>query len=206
MFEMVKRCVGRSGTDAEVSGAWKELAEAEKQLCGLEGCAEVLSRSGGRALLGEFKISIFMGLARKLNSSDHQAITELSEKLINYLAGESVRLDPSTPKIRAEIRRDVMDLFREPIFVEEIPNQYDTTSVYAIRSPWFVITTQIGRFRVGLRKRVIHIEWTDTVVNETAERLFPNDDVTRYDRVIHAWNLEKAREYVQTVMASGGCR
>lgn len=112
-----------------------------------------------------------------------------------------IAADPEQKKRALLERAELTALFPGLIFVEQIPNGY--CSRWCCRHlPWFVVTTAIGRFRVGWRKRVIHLEWTETVATKKAEELFPSDNVTKFDRIIHAWSLDDARRYVARVVES----
>jgi hypothetical protein len=66
-----------------------------------------------------------------------------------------------------------------------------------------VVTTNIGRVKIGWRKRVINIDWSDTVVKKKAEELFPEENVTKggYDNhfYIHAWSYEDAKKYLDRI-------
>lgn len=98
-------------------------------------------------------------------------------------------------------REDLLGLFEQPIYAEEIPNGY--CSQWCCKHlPWFVVTTAIGRFKLGWRKRVISIDWSDTRAVRTADELFPNEKVTKDGRLIHAWSLDDARRYIVTVVDS----
>lgn len=107
-------------------------------------------------------------------------------------------IDPQAQEHAVRERKELLDSFEGRIFAEEIPNGY--CQDYCCRHlPWFVVTTEIGRFKLGRRKRVIHLEWTETLCTCIAEELFPNDDVTKYDKTIHAYSLDNLRRYIKTV-------
>lgn len=91
-------------------------------------------------------------------------------------------------------------LFPEPIYVEVIPNQYSPNDPYYLTSPWLIVTTKRGRFKVGSRKKVLSIDWEDTDVWQSAEELFPYEDVTKVDRMIHAWKIEDAKGYIDIIL------
>ena len=71
------------------------------------------------------------------------------------------------------------------IFVEEIPNGYCNEPCCS-RLPWFIVTTPVGHIKIGWRKRVINIDWTNTLQKKNGHELFPNEDVTKsmeYDEI-----------------------
>lgn len=111
-----------------------------------------------------------------------------------------------TPSVESEANREsepserdrLVGLFRDPIFVEAIPNGYCGPSCFPDR-PWFIVTTRAGRIKIGWRKRVIAIDWSDSTITATAEELFPCENVTKDGRLIHAWGYDKAREYVASL-------
>lgn len=93
-----------------------------------------------------------------------------------------------------EDRKNIIGLFEQPIYVQEIENSYAPGG-----RPWFLITTTIGHFKIGWRSRVLHVEWTLTDCKASAVDLFPDENVTKGNQLIHAWSLEKAREYIARV-------
>lgn len=86
-----------------------------------------------------------------------------------------------------EQRRELIRHFPQPILVEEIPNRYWPKGR---GHPWLQVTTRHGRFIVGWRKRVIHVEWTDTVIKKRAEELFPDAETTMGDFYMHVNDYE----------------
>jgi len=111
---------------------------------------------------------------------------------------EAIRQDPNTPLELAR-NRELVNLFPEPIFVEEIPNGYCSEPCCQHR-PWFVVTTRKGRFKIGWRKRVINIDWTETVGTKMSEELFADEKVTKDTRSIHAWSREDAARYIGKIL------
>lgn len=129
-----------------------------------------------------------------------EAIWQAADILKKAILAEVIKNDPKTHE-RAKAERDgLMAPFPSNIFAEPIPNGY-CNDFCCRHLPWFIVTTEIGKFKIGWRKRVIHLEWTDTVVKETADKLFPNDDVTKSDRTIHAWSYEDAKRYITKIFA-----
>lgn len=131
----------------------------------------------------------------RITSACYEAERLLS-KAIRTVAIES---DPEEVANAASERETLLSCFPEPIFVEPIPNGYCPDWCCSLR-PWFLVTTKVGRFKIGWRKSVMHLEWTEVPNTLLSEKLFPDENVTRFDRVIHAHSLAKAKLYVQRVM------
>lgn len=83
----------------------------------------------------------------------------------------------------------------------EIKNEYYSSS----GEPWWLVRTEFGLIKIGWRKRVINIDWTDTglVIDEESDgdyefhkRPISNDDTTKWESGIHAWGYAKAVEYI----------
>lgn len=128
------------------------------------------------------------------------AAYEAADKVTTEVRAAAIAQDPAALRRAADDKAALLGLFPCRIFVDEIPNGYGQ-SWHNRHLPWFIVTTAIGRFKIGWRKRVIHIEWTETVGTKPAEALFADEDVTKADRVIHAWSLEKAKQYIDTILA-----
>lgn len=98
-------------------------------------------------------------------------------------------------------REQLLACFPDNIFVEAMPNGY--CSRWCCKHlPWFKVTTEAGVFVIGWRKRVIHLEWTGVPNSKLAEELFPNEDVTKGERYIHAWSYDQAEGYIATIIAN----
>lgn len=153
--------------------------------------------SFGSKMMG---VKILISADRQLGQQDARMLDRLGEEIYNEISAESIKLDPEALERVAQERRDLIGLFDEPIFVEEMPNGY--CGAYCCRHrPWFVVTTKVGRIVIGWRKRVIEINWEQSVVKLQAMELFPNEDVTRYLRTVHAWSLTDARRYLMAIMS-----
>jgi len=116
--------------------------------------------------------------------------------------GFTLKFDPKSAVEAAESRAKLLELFDgHSIFVEEIPNGY--CSEWCCKHlPWFVVTTKLGRITIGWRKRVISIEWKDSMIKKTAQELFEKEDVTKWDTGIHAWGYDKAKEYIKILLSN----
>ena len=164
---------------------------------------EVEYQEGARyESFGEFGVcgvKVLVSLHRPLSEMDERILRRKAEEVHNELMAESIRLDPRSQERARRQRDEVLSIFPEPIFAEEVPNGY--CSQWCCRHlPWFRVTTKAGRFTVGWRKRVISIDWTETHGTLNSEELFPDEDVTKFKKSIHAWGVDKAREYVARIM------
>lgn len=93
-------------------------------------------------------------------------------------------------------KESILACFDQPIYTKEIQNEYYEDSL----NPWFLVTTFKGIIKIGWRKRVINIDWSLSDIRATSEILFANEDTTKYNKVIHAWGYEKAKEYIQKLL------
>jgi len=154
---------------------------------------------------GAFELEIIIG-ATKLPDIKSKAIAfalyDAAKAIKTEVLSQIVRDQPDSMRAVELERASLLSMFKTPIYVEEIPNGY--CSEYCCRHrPWFVVTTSVGRFTIGWRKRVIQIDWKDTVGTKPAIELFPEEKTTMEDKYIHAWSLEDAARYIETVIKSG---
>jgi hypothetical protein len=86
--------------------------------------------------------------------------------------------------------------------VFELPNGYwpDVPNYAELRreSPWWLVRTEAGMVKIGWRKRVISIDWSDTCVRQVVTL----DDVTKDEALVHAYSYGKAVEYLTTFRRS----
>jgi hypothetical protein len=68
-------------------------------------------------------------------------------------------------------------------------NQYDADS----KDPWWLVKTPAGLIKLGWRKRVISIDWSDTAIRE----VITDHDVTKDETMVHAWGIARAVEYLE---------
>jgi hypothetical protein len=78
----------------------------------------------------------------------------------------------------------------------ELPNNYWPEAYVEQRksSPWWLIQTKYGLIKIGKRKRVFHIDWEATPYRIEVTQ----DDVTKDERMVHAWDILKVVEYLKT--------
>jgi hypothetical protein len=137
-------------------------------------------------------------------SLDHETIRYAcydAKKAIQGAIMERVIASLPGAQARAKAEREqLLALFPNPIFVEEIPNGY--CSDYCCKHlPWFIVTTSVGRIKIGWRKRVINIDWSETKGTKTSEELFKDENVTKDTRLIHAWGADDAKGYVEAILS-----
>jgi hypothetical protein len=146
------------------------------------------------------ELELLLDANRELTEVDKNNIRKHVEGILISLKDEKLNLDPKVKEEVAKEKRDILSLFSEQkIFVEEIDNEY-MIHPYSKYYPWYVVTTPKGRIKIGWRKRVLNICWDDSIIKEKAEDLFPDEDVTKFDKTIHAWGYDKAREYIDLLL------
>lgn len=93
----------------------------------------------------------------------------------------------------------LLSCFPSRIYAREIPNGY-CSEVCCKDRTWLIVTTEVGHIKIGPRKRVIVIDWSDSDVDTLGVDLFPGEDTTKQLRSIHAWGIDKAKEYVARIL------
>jgi hypothetical protein len=66
-------------------------------------------------------------------------------------------------------------------------------------SPWWLVKTYAGLVKIGWRKRVLNIDWSDTPIRA----IITDDDVTKTETLVHAYSDLKAVEYLQKLASCG---
>lgn len=159
--------------------------------------------TGGFGELGvRILITNFFGMT--LDKADIAIADAHCESMIREIQARRVRDDPDTAAKASTTRNQLVACFPSgmPIYVEQIPNEYWGRDPYGFASPWLIVTTPRGRIKLGWRKRVISIDWSGSDIKETANDLFPNENVTKIDWLIHAWGYEKAKAYLWQLLVA----
>ena len=93
-----------------------------------------------------------------------------------------------------------MDIFKKVGFknitLTALPNEYCPCDHCA---PWFNVKTEYGIIKIGWRKRVINIDWSQVRTRTKILSLFPKEDVTKGNTYIHAWGWDKAQDYLNRI-------
>lgn len=128
-------------------------------------------------------------------------LTTCLEKVKNDICNYIISKDSEEINRRNKTIENLKNLFTNAVYFKEIPNEYwRENDPYGWASPWFLVTTTKGVIKIGWRKRVIQIDWSQSDIESTANGLFPDENVTKFDRTIHAWGYEKAKEYLDRIL------
>jgi hypothetical protein len=128
------------------------------------------------------------------------AMYDVEKVLTNTIRRVALSKMPHIAEQAKKQREELLAGFgSDAILVEELPNGYCPDYCCA-HLKWFLVTTKLGRIKIGWRKRVINIDWSDTKDTKTSEELFPSESTTKETRLIHAWGYEKARAYVGAIL------
>ena len=146
-----------------------------------------------------FRIQI-QGINRDLTEDEKDAIYKAQDLLADAFLKGNTWANPETHAKAARDRAGIVACFgSNALYVDEIPNEYCRHGCCAFY-PWFMVTTPYGRIKIGWRKRVINIDWSDTKIRVRGEDITA-DDVTKGKDYIHAYGYEKAAQYL-TVLFS----
>src|SRR5579864_3345386 len=73
---------------------------------------------------GYCSVKVLIDASREMGEADQSSIRIHAERICNAIMAETIRIDPAAIARREEERANIIGLFDEPIFVEEIPNGY----------------------------------------------------------------------------------
>lgn len=166
-------------------------------LCGIE----TYNRFGG------FGIKILISSEELYHIKHNEKVSRISNEVMNKLLNVMMEaVKDASPKTQIERESNRSQLIDEvfsnlALYVEEIPNEY-CNQWCCTHLSWFIVTTKVGRIKIGWRKRVINIDWSNTIGTLSSINLFESENVTKGYKYIHAWSVEKAREYVRKIINS----
>ncbi len=140
----------------------------------------------------------------------------VTDKLSDALQDIGYLADPERPKRLADHVNHLKLAFAEarmsPIYIEEVPNEYCPRPCCL---PWHVVTTPLGHFKVGWRKRVLVLDWSrlrpavQAAIIVPAEpkhggsvSIFAGESTTQSQGDIHCWGYEKLDEYLKRIAAA----
>jgi hypothetical protein len=84
--------------------------------------------------------------------------------------------------------------FPKPEKMHCLVNGYD----WEREDHWWLVKVDQGYIKIGWRKRVINIDWSETPLR----KIITPDDVTKSGDMVHAWSIAKAIEYLTEVRRS----
>lgn len=149
-----------------------------------------------------FGIKIDVAMGRELTEEEKSACYQARRLIQEAVEKASAELNPET-KIKAQkTKENLIACFPQPIYAKEIPNEYWNKDPTALTSPWLMVTTAIGHFKIGWRKRVINIDWSETDCKKTGKALFPDYQMTVGADYIHAYNYDDARTFIAKIFES----
>lgn len=139
-------------------------------------------------------------------------VSEAAREAMNQVYGALIEqqhmTDPKTKNSASETRDEFQRAFTEagydPIYMKAVPNEYYRDKFDSKRWPWFLVTTVDGTFKVGWRKRVINLDWSDTELkgNVDGNKLFAGDDTTRDELMVHCCSIDRLTEYLGRLRAA----
>lgn len=164
-------------------------------------CVDLYERGGSSS--GNLGLLILVRLHRELTDAEYRLISQARDAIISAIDREDAKLDTATIEMARIQRAEFALLFAKHglVYIEPIPNGYCNQACCS-QIPWYIITTIRGRIKLGWRKRVIQIDWSDSAIKSPAKDLFPEEDVIMDGKMIHAWGYEKARLYIDKLMSS----
>lgn len=145
-----------------------------------------------------------------LNSDEIRQATDDAVKMIrNAIMENVIKRSPEAIYEAKLTRENIISLFdtvpfvkaHSDAFVTEIPNGY-CSEVCCCHLPWFIVLTPVGKIKIGWRKRVLQIEWNETKGTKISSELFQSEDVTKEEKMIHAWSYVDAKRYIETIINS----
>lgn len=136
---------------------------------------------------------------QNMTEKEKQIVAHMASDCHNRLVQERINTDPENIAIGQEEEENLKACFPYLIHVKKVENPY--FAGYTNKSR-LIVTTQKGPISVHLRKRVIEIDWSDSDVKASAFDMFPDEDVTKSNQLIHAWSYAKATEYIKKILES----
>ena len=159
---------------------------------------------------GAFKGLVFIG-SEKYDDLPEKTQHHISYKASNYLAALRELINMEWAKVNEADKRQehvekLTEIFKlagfDPIHVETIDSQY-CSEACCYKYPWVIITTEKGRIKLGWRKRVMNLDWSDSDIKLDGEEIFKDENVTKGKSFIHCWGTEKAIEYLKKLNSKG---
>lgn len=182
--------------------AWKSLFETIK---GISSCSHIFSLPPTNAICDE------CGDGWTINNAHDSIICDRYGDHPKFRHINCAKLYGERETLK-DFQRVLNTVGLDKALLSPIPNEYYTND----GDPWYLVRTPKGTIKIGWRKHVINVDWSELVKaqlqsmpgefnyeKENAARekfggsvLFPNDDVTKGDYYIHAYGYNKLEEYL----------
>lgn len=162
---------------------------------------ETSNRVYGKDFSGVYIIAQSSFIGNKNDSDLQDSLWKAKCDIENSIEKWKLKYDEEFKARVAKEKSELLALFPGSIFHEEIPNEYND-SPYFKAQPWLSVTTTSGIFKIGWRKRVISLDWSRTLCKKTAEDLFEDENTTKGNYYIHAWSLDDAKKYINTIISN----
>lgn len=165
-----------------------------KQLSGIESY-------GGN---GSFKGSVLIE-SEKYNALSEESRSSISWKGSDLLQSIQRLIEMEWAKANETDKRndhvtELTELFKSAgfntIHIEIIGNQY-CSDACCYKYPWIIVTTKKGRIKLGWRKRVMNLDWSESDIKAIGTELFKDEKTTTGEHYIHCWGKDKAIEYLK---------
>lgn len=134
-----------------------------------------------------------------MTEKEKQIVSHMVQDCYHALIMERINNDPVNIENGKKEEESLKACFPCPIYVKKAENPYfkDYTN-----KPRLIVTTHKGPISIHWRKRVIEIDWNESDVKTSSMEIFPDEDVTRGVKLIHAWGYQKAAEYIKKILES----
>jgi hypothetical protein len=160
---------------------------------------------------GSFKGSVF------IESKKYDALLKEIKDNISFEASEHLRSLQSLIEMewakenetdkRNDHAEELENLFKsagfDPIYVKTINNEY-CGKACCYKYPWIIVTTRKGNIKLGWRKSVMNLDWSDSDINVDGNEIFKYEKGTRGTNYIHCWGKDKAVEYLKKLNSEKG--
>ncbi len=154
---------------------------------------------------GYLSMGIGLSCSIPLTDVEKSIAFNVLHKLWDDIETERVKNDPTLKQGADEmvnaLTKCFVDAGQSPVFVERIKNEYSNGS-WCIHRPWLIVTTSKGRVKIGWRKRVIEIDWSDSLIDIDGDHIFVHEKVTTGPHMVHAWGYKNATEYLRVIFSN----
>ena len=134
------------------------------------------------------------------HSKLHDALYLAQETISQEMEALAIAADPRSAERTEANRQSLLGSFPAGavIYAEPVPNEYCSRACCR-HLPWYRVTGPFGVIKLGWRKRVAELDWSESAFKVNSYNLFALEDTTKGEHSIHAWSTEKIKEYLATL-------